>query len=409
MTHSRDQLSAADVQRGMNFLAPEKARAYPKRAAVADPAWKPPEAADGEDAVDGAGSASETKARQRAPAAALPGPARQETPEHAVDAAGACGSHALIGEQFPHDSAEWHATRARHVGSSEICALFDLADAEVPNYMMRRFALWHVKAGNAPPPPVDPIRTKFGLRLEPVIAQIAAEENGWQITKGGYVTDPTTPGLGASLDYVIASDPDEDGPGALETKNADWLVHKRSWTDDEPPFNVLLQLQHQIAAAGFTWGAIAVLVGGNDLRVYRYKARPRLIADIRRRVGEFWQSIAENRPPPVDGSDSASAVLASLYPEVVDDAIDMSTSNEWPEAAHAFFAAGEARRQSNRDYEEAKNRVVALLDGHRRGYGGGWAVSCSVTPENPGREPKPGELIGVRKEVRKYTVREMVG
>lgn len=313
------------------------------------------------------------------------------------------------GRQLAHDSAEWHAERARNIGSSEIGGLFGLADAETPNYMMRPFALWHVKAGNASPPPVDANRTKWGLRLEAVIAEAAGLECGWTVSKGGYFTDPTTPGLGCSLDFVIAADPDEDGPGVLETKSVDWLIHKRSWTDGEPPFPVLLQLQHQLAATGFTWGAVAALVGGNDLRIYRYKARPRIIADIRKRVTEFWASVAANNPPPVDGSDSASAVLASMYPEVVDDAVDMSTSNEWPEAAHAFFAAGEARRQINREYEEAKNRVALLLDGHKRGYGGGWAVNCSITPENPGREPKPGELIGVRKEVRKYTAKEIVG
>jgi predicted phage-related endonuclease len=310
---------------------------------------------------------------------------------------------------YPHDSAEWHSIRARNVGSSEIGALFDLPDHQVPAYMMRRFALWHVKAGNAPPPPVDAVRPKWGLRLEQTIAEAAAEMQGWEIAKGGYVTDPATPGLGCTLDYVILSDPEEDGPGALEVKNIDWLVHKRSWTDDEPPPHVLLQLMHQLAATGYSWGAVAGFVGGNDLRIYRYKARPKLIAEIRRRVTEFWASIEAGTPPPVDGSDSASAILASLYPEVADDAVDMSLNNEWAEAANRLFDAAAGRKVANYAYEEARNRVAALLDGHKRGYGNGWAVTCSVTPENPGREPKPGELIGKRAEVRRYSVKEMVG
>lgn len=308
-----------------------------------------------------------------------------------------------------HDSPEWHAIRARHVGSSEIGALFDLPSDQAPAYMMRRFALWHVKAGNAPPPRVDAVRTSWGLRLEAVISEAAAEHCGWEITKGGYVVDPTTSGLGCTLDYVIAGDPEEDGPGALEAKNVDWLVHKRSWTDAEPPIHILLQHQHQLAATGYTWGAVAALVGGNDLRVYRYRARPKLIAEIRRRVAEFWASIAAGDPPLPDGSDSASEVLASLYPGVVDDAVDMGLNNEWPVAAHGFYNATEARRAANADYEEAKNRIIGLLDGHRRGYGGGWAVNCSVTPANPGREPEPGELIGKRAETRRYSVKEMLG
>jgi hypothetical protein len=152
---------------------------------------------------------------------------------------------------------------------------------------------------------------------------------------------------------------------------------------------------------------VAALVGGNDLRIYRYKARPKLIADIRRRVREFWASIDAGQEPPVDGSDSASAVLAALYPTIVDDAVDMSMNNEWAEAAGDLWVAAAGRRGADVLYEAAKNRVIALLAGHRRGWGNGWAVNCTVTPANPGREPKPGELIGKRGEVRKYSAKEM--
>jgi predicted phage-related endonuclease len=306
-----------------------------------------------------------------------------------------------------HDSQAWHDLRARHIGGSEIAALFDLPRGETPAYLTSRFALWHIKAGNAPPLFVDNPRVKWGLKLESVIAEAAAEEFGWTYDKGGYVEDETTSGLGCTLDFVIHSDPDETGPGALEAKNVDWLQHKRSWTGDEPPPHILLQLQHQLAATGYSWGAVVALVGGNDLRCYRYKARPRLIEDIRRRVREFWASIDAGQEPPVDGSDSASAVLAALYPEIIDDSIDMRASNEWAEAAHAFHTAAEARRAANDDYDEAKNRIVKLLDGHKRGWGNGWQVNTAITSPNPGREPKPGELIGKRAEVRKYTAKEM--
>lgn len=308
---------------------------------------------------------------------------------------------------FIHDSPEWHTLRARHVGGSEIAALFDLPAEERPNYLTSRYALWHIKAGNVPPPHIDNPRAEWGLELEDAIARAASKKHGWPIHKGGYVSDPTTKGLGCTLDYIIDSDPDEDGPGALEIKNVDWMVHKRSWTNDEPPPHILLQLQHQLAATGYSWGVVAAFVGGNDLRIYRYKARPALIAQIRRRVTDFWASIDAGQEPPVDGSDSASAVLAALYPEIIDDAIDLSANNEWSSAAHAFFNAGIDRRAANDAYEGAKNNVVALLGGHKRGYGNGWTVNTSITPENPGREPRPGELIGVRKEVRKYIVIEM--
>lgn len=251
----------------------------------------------------------------------------------------------------------------------------------------------------------------WGNRLESLIAEVTAEAEGWEIRKGGYASDDLCPGLGASLDYEIVGSPALEtegyqGDGCLECKAVDWLIHKRTW-DDEPPPHILLQLQVQCAARGFSWGAVAALVSGNQRLIYKYQARPRLIAEIRRKVTEFWASIDAGEEPPVDGSDSASDILRSLYPDIVDDAIDLSTNNEWAEAAHAFFNAGADRRVANATYEEAKNRVVHLLGGHKRAWGNGWIVNTSITPENPGRDPKPGELIGKRAEVRKYSAKEM--
>ena len=306
---------------------------------------------------------------------------------------------------FAHNSPEWHATRARHVGSSEIGGLYNLTPEDTPNYLNSRFSLWHIKKGNAPPTFVDNPRVSWGIRLEAVIAEAAAEENKWSVQKGGYFIDHTCPGLGASLDYVIEYDPTEKGPGVLELKNVDWLVHKRSW-QNEPPPHILLQLQHQLAATGYGWGAVCCLVGGNDLRTYRYAARPLLIADIRRRVREFWASIDSDDEPKVDGSESASEVLRALYPEIEDDSIDLRENNEFPEAAHALYMAAEARKTASVAYEEAKNRVIRLLDGHKRAWGGGWSVSTSITPASNGRPAEPGEIIGKRRESRSYTAKE---
>lgn len=308
-----------------------------------------------------------------------------------------------------HDSDAWHALRARHVGGSEISALFDLAPEDTPGYARSRYAMWHIKAGNAPPPPVDIKRTGWGLRLEAIIAEAAAEENKWSVQKGGYVSDRECEGLGCTLDFTIEYDPAEKGPGCLEIKNVDWLIHKRSW-ESEPPPHILLQLQHQLAATGYSWGAICCLIGGNDLRTYRYKARPLVIAEIRRKVREFWKSIDEGKEPPVDGSESASHVLKSLFPVVAPDDIDMRANNEWAERAHAFYMAAESRKAADDIYDLEKNRVTQLLDGHKRGWGNGWQVNTVIRSENPGKiitAADVGKVIGARKESRSYIAKEM--
>lgn len=300
---------------------------------------------------------------------------------------------------------EWHAIRAKHVGGSEIAALFGV---EQP-YQLSHFALWQVKAGKIFAPEVSGKRILWGNRLETVIAECAADQEEWTISKGRYHTDERTEGLGASIDFEIAApgprDGDVAGPGVLEVKNVDWMVHRSKWTGGEPPLHILLQLQHQLAATGYQWGAVAALVGGNELVVYRYTARPRLIADIRRKVAAFWQSIKDGKEPDLDGTQSTAEALRALYPELVDEAVDLSEDNEFPTLVARLVETSQRRREIAEEEQELKNRIAAKLGDCRRGWAGPYSASMSVTAAKPDRVAQPGEIIKGRAETRRLIVK----
>lgn len=301
---------------------------------------------------------------------------------------------------------EWLALRQKYVGASESAALFGVQAA----YALDHFALHHVKAGNARPPAVGGARVEWGKRLEEIVAMAVAEEHGYVVSKGRYAIADDCPGMAASLDFEIEADPlgEFDGPGVLETKNVDWMVHRRSWTDNEPPVNILIQNQHQLGSTAWKWGAVAGLVGGNDLKLYRYAARPKLITDIKARVTKFWEDIAAGRAPDTSSSESSGDVLRSLYPDPIDEAVDMSGSNEWPEAVAAFIDAQAANKAAKEAYGDAKNRVAALLGNYKRGWGSGYSVNTSITAEKPDREARPGETIKGRAEARRYTASQEI-
>jgi putative phage-type endonuclease len=200
----------------------------------------------------------------------------------------------------------WHRLRAEHVGSSEVGGLFGESSFCTP------FELWQYKAGRLPPPDLsDDERVMWGTVMEPAIAEGVRRKTGWRVRKvHRYHTCRPALRLGASLDYEIICNPRGHGPGVLEIKTADWLVAKR-WGDG-PPLGYELQLQHALAAVGWHWGVIAVLVGGNDLRLYEYERRAKTIDLIRERVAAFWQSIDENRPPAPDYRADGDTI-AALY------------------------------------------------------------------------------------------------
>lgn len=282
---------------------------------------------------------------------------------------------------LPH-TPEWHEARRRNVGSSEIAALFGCQ----ADYQMSLFRLWHVKAGKAAEPTVEGERPEWGRRLENVIAGAAAEEYGWALEDGVYMESPDTPGLGCTPDKIIIMGREKKmTQGILEIKNADWLIHKRQWTDGEPPLHISLQLQHQLAVTGLIWGAVVCLVGGNHLERYDFEARPKMIAEIKRRVDDFWQSIRENRPPPPDGSIHTAAVLAEMFPGQRELTLDVTGDNELGERMHDLKqarldkAAGEAaeRAAANWILNRVGNAEIMMSHGetiltaksiNRRGY-----------------------------------------
>jgi predicted phage-related endonuclease len=295
---------------------------------------------------------------------------------------------------IPEDRAEWLRLRRRYVGASEVAALFNAQ----PAYAMGVYALWMVKAGRMEPPDVSVERAAWGLRLENAIAEAAAEREGWRLLLGVYATRG---GLGATLDRCIAEATETDraelgehaeGPGVLELKNVDWLVHRRGWKD-EPPLHVLLQLQAQLYAVGYRWGAVAALVGGNDLRIYRYAARPALHAEMERRVAEFWRSIDEDQPPAPDGSDATYRALVDMCNGADDEPADFAGDNEAPVLAERYAAVTAQISALEKERAELRNRLIEKLGGHRYGYAGEWRIAAAYSPGRPERRITP-DMVG---------------
>lgn len=273
------------------------------------------------------------------------------------------------------DEAHWRELRAKHVGGSESPALF----GEHPN--LTPFELFHRKKGTIPEPDLsDNDRVFFGSLLEPAIAAGVSKKNPeWTVRKvRRYLSNPEV-GTGGSADYEILGIPSR-GPGILEIKCADWIVVK-NWEDGLPPLRYELQIQHYLSLTGWSWGCMAVLVGGNELRMFEYERRPSTIAIIEAKVAEFWQSIRENREPKPDfGQDGAT--ISSLYGSTVaGKMVDFSSSNRLPELLAEYEQAAAQEKAGKSAREAAKAEILTIIGDTELALCGQSKISCKMIAE----------------------------
>lgn len=306
------------------------------------------------------------------------------------------------------DEAEWLERRRSNVGGSEVAALFNCQ----PDYAMSHFTLWQVKAGRMKEPKVDAERAEWGKRLEAAIADAAAHKAGWTIADAGYVPHETVEGLACTLDYlIVAGEAGREDPGHLEIKNTDWMMHKYQWTEGEPPLHILLQLQHQLACTGYQWGAVAALVGGNRLEIYRYEARPKVIREIETRVRLFWQAVEHGDEPTIDGTFSSAAAVKELYPDLDIDAeaLDLTDDDEAARLCALYLEAGGKRREAEKAERLAKSNLVAKLGQAPNAYCNGYTMKCTLVRDTAGKPitaDMVGEFVGGRKGHKRITVKE---
>ena len=179
--------------------------------------------------------------------------------------------------------------RAKNIGASEAPALFSLdwdpSDEFRP--FETRLQLWLRKRGVIPPKDIAGERVFWGQHLEPGIGNGIAAMHGWTLRKGQYLIHPNVKGMAASPDFFASESPDRglESPTLIQVKCVDRYEYNR-WRDvvepgvmiwsrgewipaeKQPPFRVKLQVQHELACADeFAFGVIAVLVGGNSLKV----------------------------------------------------------------------------------------------------------------------------------------------
>lgn len=218
---------------------------------------------------------------------------------------------------------QWLEVRKGGIGSSDAAAAIGLHPYK------SQLQLWMEKTGrDGDLPVVDPQDDSspmyWGTLLEPIVAAHYTRRTGHKVRRVNAVLQhPEHPWMLANIDREVVGAPDVQ---ILECKTAG-INGSRLWRDGVPEY-VQLQVMHQLAVTGKQAADVAVLLGGQELQVFRIVRDDELIAQLIALERQFWACVERDQPPPADGSDSADLALRCLYPRDSGTTLDLSSDLE---------------------------------------------------------------------------------
>lgn len=213
---------------------------------------------------------------------------------------------------------------------------------------------------------------RIGSKLEPMIAELAAEDLGLKIRRTGTKRHAKYPFMVASLDFEIINNP--KGPGVLEIKN-----RGASKPFDTVPDDIHLQVAQQMAVTNRDWGIVAVLFGFGVLKTYEVQRDRELEGYLIELEARFMLRVQQSEPPDATWTPETVGLLKRLYP------MDSGKVIALPEN-HALNAAGflsakaemEAAEERKATYEGLlKSAIADATTGTLPGYTITWKSTKS--------------------------------
>ncbi|UTW02904.1 YqaJ viral recombinase family protein [Amphritea atlantica] len=267
-------------------------------------------------------------------------------------------AHRLVNtRQMDRDT--WLSIRQRGIGSSDAAAAVGL------NPYKSQLELWMEKTGrlsdaHAPDtqtPDEDNGPLFWGTVLEPIVAEHYAKRTGHKVRRVNAVLQHTDyPWMLANLDREVAGSTEVQ---ILECKTAG-INGAKLWRDGVPEY-VQLQVMHQLAVTGQAAADVAVLVGGNELRIFRLQRDEALIERLVALEQAFWRHVEEDIAPPADASESAERALRNLYPNDDHEVVDLSEHTELCDAFEQLQTVRSVLEEAKQQEAQLKHQLQQAM------------------------------------------------
>ncbi len=235
------------------------------------------------------------------------------------------------------------------IGASEVAAIAGL------NPYCSPWDVWLKKTGQAPEEPGNE-NMEWGLRLEPAIRQKYVDETGHNVLV------PTESMFHRETKWARAT------PDGIGLRGADWthLVQCKNvggWVEKAwsaaPPVYVQLQEMWEMFVTGLARADVAVLIGGNQFRIYTVHRDQKQIDDLVTIADDFWRKVESRTPPPIDASDACADHFRARIPKA--DAVDLVADGPTEELFALWRSKCAEAKRLEGEIETIRNSVLASL------------------------------------------------
>ena len=236
---------------------------------------------------------------------------------------------------------------------SKVAAILGVSRFESP------FRLWHRMKGNIDPAPPSEIFA-LGHDFEPAMASIWKRRNpGWQLSPGEVQYIVPTEQFG----YPAAVTLDRRARRGRARRVVEFKTARKleDWGDqftDAAPADYVAQVMAQMAYSGFTDHPAELMVLGPFFEAHSYTILydEQVATVIHQRCREFYESLTDDTPPPLDDTVATYEAVRALHPDIDGSVFQVDIS-----AAAWVLDCDRASKDAERELREAKTRLLDLM------------------------------------------------
>ncbi len=256
---------------------------------------------------------------------------------------------------------EWLSLRKNYIGGSDAGAVLGL------NPYKSAYSLWAEKTGKVAEFEGNLI-TEVGSYLEDFVAKLFERETGKKVRrKNRMMVNDEYPFACADVDRMVVG---EDA--LLEIKTTNSLPAMRKFKNGEYPEQWYCQMTHYLAVTGLKKAYLAVLVNCREYKQFELDRDEEEIAALMEAERDFWEHVQNDTAPLVDGSDSTSDTISTLFPESNTDIVNLFA---YDSSLQQYMALTAQIKELEAIKDEVCNKVKAFLGDAGKGESDKYKVS----------------------------------